>query len=236
MSPKVGPNDQPMADQASTLLALRASNADYEALLDEVALEADTELHAAAKYAHVGVDAGNGWQRQENAGDWGTDWFGRALASVIYIMVNDYREAIYFIRATDADGRALHGKHEHRITFPQGALPPVDEERGGFWSITMYTDELFMMTDPPNGRTNIGTVNLDADELAFEDDGSLTLFLSHDEPTDAIARTNWLPAPDGAFALCLRTYVPTRGSVGRRLHAPERRARGLNLGWVGPDV
>jgi hypothetical protein len=167
MSPKVGPNDQPMADQASTLLALRASNADYEALLDEVALEADTELHAAAKYAHVGVDAGNGWQRQENAGDWGTDWFGRALASVIYIMVNDYREAIYFIRATDADGRALHGKHEHRITFPQGALPPVDEERGGFWSITMYTDELFMMTDPPNGRTNIGTVNLDADELTF---------------------------------------------------------------------
>jgi hypothetical protein len=107
MSPKVGPTDQPMADQARTLLALRASNADYEALLDEVALEADTELHAAAKYAHVGVDAGNGWQRQENAGDWGTDWFGRALASVIYIMVNDYREAIYFIRATDADGRAL---------------------------------------------------------------------------------------------------------------------------------
>jgi hypothetical protein len=47
MSPKVGPTDQPMADQARTLLALRASNADYEALLDEVALEPDTELHAA---------------------------------------------------------------------------------------------------------------------------------------------------------------------------------------------
>ena len=42
-----------------------------------------------------------------------------------------------------------------------------------------------MLPEPPNGRTNIGTVNLDANELKFAADGSLTLHLSHDEPTDA---------------------------------------------------
>ena len=115
LSPKVGPVDQPMADQARTLLALYNSDPAYKALLDEVALEADTELRAGATYAHVGVDAGNGWQKQDNCGVWGTDWFGRAQAAVVYIMVNDYREAIYWIRMTDADGR----REPHRINSGQ---------------------------------------------------------------------------------------------------------------------
>jgi hypothetical protein len=37
----------------------------------------------------------------------GSDWFGHAQAVVIYIMVNDHREAIYFIRETDAKGALL---------------------------------------------------------------------------------------------------------------------------------
>jgi len=66
-----------------------------------------------------------------------------------------------------------------------------------------------MMPTSPNGRHNIGTVNLDANELTFAADGSLTLILSHDEPEDAEGKANWLPAPDDQFALLLRTYVPT---------------------------
>src|SRR3982751_2158335 len=90
-----------MATQARTMLALRESDASWRTLLDRVALAADAELHESAKYHQAGVDAGNGWQRQENGGAWGADWFGRAQAAVIYIFVNDYHEAIYFIRGTD---------------------------------------------------------------------------------------------------------------------------------------
>jgi hypothetical protein len=61
-----------------------------------------------------------------------------------------------------------------------------------------------------NGRTNIGTVHLDANELAFASDGSLTITLSHAQPAAAEAKQNWLPAPDGQFALIVRTYVPTQ--------------------------
>ena len=66
-----------------------------------------------------------------------------------------------------------------------------------------------MLPNSPNGRTNVGTVSLDANELKFADDGSLTITLSHNEPVDPIARSNWLPAPEGQFALIVRTYVPT---------------------------
>ncbi len=67
-----------------------------------------------------------------------------------------------------------------------------------------------MVPDSPNGRTNIGTVSLDANELQFATDGSLTITMSHAQPTEAIARANWLPAPEGQFALIVRAYVPTQ--------------------------
>jgi hypothetical protein len=209
-NPTVGPSDAAMADQARNLIALRKTNTNYKALLDRAALAANAALHASSRYEQVGVDAGNGWQRQENGGVWGSDWFGRAQAGVIYIMVNDHHEAIYFIRATDAKGVLLEGRNTYTATFPKDALPPMDRTRGGFWSLTIYDKDYFMLPDSPNGRTNIGTVSLDANELKFDSDGSLTITISHAQPDNAVARANWLPAPEGRFALIVRAYVPTK--------------------------
>jgi hypothetical protein len=208
LNPLVGPGDAAMAEQARALVALRKSAPAWKALLDRAVLVADTSLHASARYEQVGVDVGNGWQRQENGGLWGADWFGRAQAAVVYILVNDYHEAMYFIRGTDAQGTLLDGKQRYTMTFPKDALPPVDRARGGFWSLTMYDKDYFMLPKSPNGRTNVGTVSLDANELQFGADGSLTLHLSHAPPTDADARTNWLPSPEDQFALIVRVYVP----------------------------
>ena len=82
-----------------------------------------------------------------------------------------------------------------------------------------------MLPKSPNGRTNVGTVSLDANELKFAEDGLLTLTLSHEEPTDATARANWLPAPEGQFALIVRAYVPTQSILdgGYKLPNVERR-------------
>ncbi len=219
-NPIVGPNDAAMAEQARTLIALRAANDNWRLLLDRVALAADAELHEGAKYHETGVDAGNGWQRQENGGVWGTDWFGRAQAAIIYIYVNDFHEAIYFIRGTDSKGELLQGRYNYTLTFPKNALPPVDTIKGGFWSLTMYDKDYYMLPNSPNGRTNIGTVNLDANELKFAKDGSLTLTLSNKEPTAADARANWLPAPNDQFALIVRTYVPTEPILNRTYKLP----------------
>jgi hypothetical protein len=219
-SPKVGADDAAMADQARMLIALRKSNPGYKDLLDRTALAADAALHASSSYVQVGVDAGNGWQRQEGAGTWGTDWFGRAQATVIYIYVNDYREATYLIRGTDAKGAVLDSRNAYTMTFPKNALPPVDRKRGGFWSLTMYDKDYFMVPKPANGRTNIGTVSLDANELKFNADGSLTLTISRDEPADATAKANWLPAPEGQFALIVRAYVPEQTIINSSYKLP----------------
>ena len=52
-------------------------------------------------------------------------------------------------------------------------------------------------------------MNLDANELIFAKDGSLTLTLSSQEPEDEVAKANWLPSPNAQFALIIRTYVPS---------------------------
>lgn len=209
-NPTVGASDTAMADQARALVALYDSSPDWQALLDRATLAADAALHDSGLYHQVGVDAGNGWQRQEDGGVWGTDWFGRALAAKVYIYVNDYHEAMYLIRGTDAKGTLLHGKHRYTMTFRKDALPPIDRTRGGFWSLTMYDRDYFMLPKSPNGRTNIGTVSLDANELKFAADGSLTIHLSREPPADADARANWLPSPEDQFALIVRAYVPTQ--------------------------
>ncbi|WP_431951677.1 DUF1254 domain-containing protein [Nocardia lijiangensis] len=207
-NPRMSDADTPMADQARALVALHRSDTAYRALLDHAALRADVALHQAATYTQVGQDAGNGWQRQPGAGRWRSDWFGRALAAVIYIYVNDFHEAVYLIRGTDSDGSLLNGREHYTMTFARNDLPPVDRSRGGFWSLTMYDKDAFMFPDAPSGRVNIGTVDLDAGDLEIHD-GTLTLYLSHDEPDDPAARANWLPAPDGQFCLIIRAYVPT---------------------------
>jgi len=221
LNPEVSADDAPMAAQARTLLALRASDPAWRALLDRTALAADAELHDSARYEQVGVDAGNGWQCQENGGAWGSDWFGRAQAAIVYIYVNDFHEAIYFIRGTDDKGALLQGRYRYTVTFAKDALPPVDRERGGFWSLTMYDRDYFMLAKSPNGRTNLGSVNLDANELKFAGDGSLTLHLSRDPPSDKDAQANWLPAPDGQFALLVRAYVPTQALIEHSYKLPD---------------
>jgi len=210
-NPTVGPSDAAMAEQARSLIALRKANPGYKVMLDRLALAANASLHESSRYEQVGVDAGNGWQRQENGGVWGSDWLGRAQAAVVYIMVNDHHEAIYFIRGTDAQGVLLEGRNTYTVTFPKDGLPPIERSRGGFWSLTMYDKDYFMLAHSPNGRTNIGTVSLDANELKFATNGSLTITISSTQPADPVARANWLPAPEGQFALIMRAYVPTAG-------------------------
>lgn len=215
-----GPGDAAMADQARALVELHRTHEWFRGLLDRVAWSAFADLHAVADYIQAGLDAGNGWRRQPDGGRWGSDWYGRAIASVIYIFVNDFEEALYLTRGLDADGAVLDGHHHYTITFDADDLPPVDPSRGGFWSITMYDADIFMVADPPNGRVNLGTAYLDAGALRIVD-GTLTLHLGSEAPADDDAKANWLPAPAGAFCLAFRGYVPQRPLVEGRYQLPE---------------
>jgi hypothetical protein len=131
-NPQLGPDNTAIGEQARALVALHRDNEHYRPILDRAALSAYATLHDAATCAQAGLDAGNGWRRQPGAGLWGSDWYGRAIAAVIYIFVNDDHEAVYLTRGTDSRGQLLDGREHYTMTFDQDALPPVDRSRGRF--------------------------------------------------------------------------------------------------------
>ncbi|MFI6174453.1 DUF1214 domain-containing protein [Nonomuraea sp. NPDC051191] len=80
----------------------------------------------------------------------------------------------------------------------------------GFWSLTVYNKHHFFH---PNelGRFSLGTKNKN---LAYGQDGSLTLGVGGEVPSDPALHANWLPAPREEFTLHLRVlagYAHRRG-------------------------
>ena len=103
----------------------------------------------------------------------------------------------------DLPGALFEGLQNWVLHFPAEALPPVKS----FWSLSLYEateDGQFYFTDNPINRYAIGDRT---EGLTFNADGSLDIWIGHASPGGARA-SNWLPAPEGPFALFLRAYLP----------------------------
>ena len=68
--------------------------------------------------------------------------------------------------------------------------------------MTAYTDEGFLGGEVPNV---IGSTQVAAGTWKPNADGSFTIVIQQDQPTDS---SNWLKPPNGAFILLLRMYSP----------------------------
>lgn len=146
----------------------------------------------------------NGWRYPPStmgrAGQY-NDFLTRAASQCfVGIVAHDPEEGIYLNTGTDAEGIRLSGANDYVIRFPAGGLPDV----GAFWSITMYAMD-HNLVDNPLDRYKVGTYPEDL--MRFDPDGSLTIYVQHESP-GVDRESNWLPAPDGAFYLIMRTYLP----------------------------
>ncbi|MER5836693.1 DUF1254 domain-containing protein [Rhodococcus qingshengii] len=108
-------------------------------------------------------------------------------------------EAWYAGWLNDTDGDVPVGTKSFTVTFAADALPKVKF----FWSATMYRLPERLLVANPIDRYSIGDRTPD---IVYNDDGSLTLHISHDEPREPAARANWLPAPEGPFTVVVRAY------------------------------
>ncbi|MET9090827.1 DUF1254 domain-containing protein [Streptomyces cyaneofuscatus] len=126
-------------------------------------------------------------------------YLARAVAARIGLWGNHGYEAVYAQTFQDSEGRQLNGAHSYALRFPEP--PPVES----FWSVTMYSTPDYYLVENPAGRYSIGDRT---PGLVHADDGSLTLYLSHDRPADPARAANWLPAPAGDFRPMLRLYTP----------------------------
>lgn len=142
----------------------------------------------------------NGWNYSDRIGRIRNDWaLNAAIARGGY--GNLAEDSVYHQRSLDDAGRPLSGRHAYTMTFAAGRLPPV----GRFWSVTAYDQASFDLIENPIRRYSLGDRTAG---LTPNPDGSLTVAIQHDPPTDPVLRANWLPVGREAFYLILRSYEP----------------------------
>ena len=127
----------------------------------------------------------------EPIGDFNTEYAYRALVALAGLGANTVEVALYPKIEQDADGNTLTGEKSYILHFE--SYPQVLE--GGFWSVTAYGDDDFLIDNPINRYC----IN-DRSGLQANDDGSVDVILSEDAPQNTI---NWLPVGALEVSICL---------------------------------
>ncbi|MCG5076146.1 DUF1254 domain-containing protein [Paraburkholderia tagetis] len=138
----------------------------------------------------------------------------RMYGDVAGIYGNSADEAIYLPYNKDQTGADLSGAHHYALHFGKGQLPPVH----AFWSLTLYELPSQLLVANPLHRYLINSPMLP--DLKKDADGGITLYIQHDSPGKD-KESNWLPAPEGPFAMVLRTYWPDKAMLDGQWHAPQ---------------
>ena len=133
---------------------------------------------------------------KEPIGDFGKAYDYRAAVALVGLGANTNEIAIYPRADYDSNNEVLKGANSYTLHF--SSLPPVEE--GGFWSITAYGDDNYLIDNPIN-RYNV----TDRSEYKLNVDGSLDVTLSANAPQDG---SYWLPTGNKAFHLFMRMYLP----------------------------
>ena len=161
----------------------------------------------------------NGWKLTFHAFDYNLDYFEvgaldddqfkiadpklriveRAAAAIGGLWGNHPYEAAYIMTYLDDRGEQLNGAHTYTLRLHP--TPPVN----AFWSLTMYSVPDFYLVDNPINRYSIGDRT---PGVVLDDDGALTITISHEPPSGDKELANWLPSPAGDFRPVMRMYEP----------------------------
>jgi hypothetical protein len=195
------PGEEARYAQVLAVLVAAKDNPKLKAAMTEGAKEAETLLvKPLFQFRNYGQQLPYNWSTISNESAFGTDYFTRTAVAKSNILVNSPNETKYFYQDLDAGAGRLNSDNRYTVTFAKGATPPVN----GFWSLSIYNEHHFFIANSIN-RFSIGTKNKD---LKFDSDGSLTIYVQSEAPTDPARRANWLPAPKGDFSLYVRAYWP----------------------------
>lgn len=149
--------------------------------------------------APVNAFSGNGWTwLGDGVGHYGDDYALRAYAAFTRPGSGTKDDEVVATTTVDANGEALDGRNRYVLHFPARAIPPVR----GFWTLTAYTAGGALAS----GRLQHRSI-ASRDGLRRNRDGSIDVYVQAASPGRA-RQTNWVPAPEGAFALVLRLYAP----------------------------
>jgi hypothetical protein len=180
---------------------------------------ADGRLRVAALGRQAAGEGSRGWVYSTSVGAYGVNYSQRAAVAYYALGMNLPQDAIYPSISADSQGRPLEGKDQYVLHFDKGELPPVE----AFWSVTAYNADGYFI---PNAlkRQAIG----DRDQLRFNPDGSLDLYIQSDPP-GRDREANWLPVARAPFTLLMRLYSPRSQVLDGTWRPPEIRRVTLEL-------
>ena len=137
-------------------------------------------------------------------GNFGGNALYRAEVALWGLGALETKEVLYVSTFTDSNGAMLNGKNCYQFCIPPEGIPAQ-----AFWSLTMYEVDPFggmYFTANPIKRYAIGDRT---EGLQKNADGSITIWMSHAQPSEDKRLANWLPAPQGLFRLMIRAYAPS---------------------------
>jgi hypothetical protein len=153
----------------------------------------------------------NGWSMNtDTMGVYGNYYLKRAIVAQLGLGANLPEDAIYPMNLADESGKPLDGANNYTIHFDKGGTPPAE----AFWSITLYDADGFQVANDL-GRFAVSSWM----PFNYNPDGSLDLYFQNEEPSPD-KEANWLPAPKGAFNLCLRLYAPKSEALTGKWNPP----------------
>jgi len=204
LSPRIGhPMDDAMAGWLREIGMDPATGFDW----DKLSPQTQRGLERAAADAHRiiaermprAVPIVNNWQLARLDKRKSGDPVIAAAAAMLGLLWNPAEISTYDIAFVDGTGAPLDGSNRYVLRYDPP--PPVD----GFWSATMYSAENQLFVPNAIDRYSFGDRT---PGTVYGADGSIEIFLQHEEPNDPKERANWLPAPKGQFYLVTRHYSP----------------------------
>ncbi|MER7604477.1 DUF1254 domain-containing protein [Nocardioides sp. NPDC127503] len=216
--------DLPLQESLAPLGTAQEGPSPYPNLSMEARADLAAGLEEAKAALHQALVSGhspevNGWKLTFHAFDYNLDFFEvgaldddrfkiadpklriieRAAAAIGGLWGNHAYEAAYIMTYVDDRGEQLNG--DRTYTLRLHPTPPVH----AFWSLTMYSVPDFYLVENPIQRFSIGDRT---PGLVLDDDGALTITISHERPPGEKEAANWLPSPAGDFRPVMRMYEP----------------------------
>lgn len=216
--------DRPLQESLAPIGTTQAGASPYLTISDEEVASLAAALEDAKATLHQALVSGhspevNGWKLTFHAFDYNLDFFEvgaldddtfkisdpklriveRAAAAIGGLWGNHPYEAAYIMTYLDDHGEQLNGANTYTLRL--NPTPPVR----AFWSLTMYSVPDFYLVDNPINRYSIGDRT---PGVILDDDGALTITISHERPGGTKEAANWLPSPAGDFRPVMRMYEP----------------------------
>lgn len=143
------------------------------------------------------------------------DYLYRATVALFGTIATPVSENVYVVAQHEPGFKErLNGARRYELHFSKANLPQAD----AFWSVHAYTDRYTLIPNPAAHYA----VGDRTPGLAYNADGSLTVYLQYDSPGTA-NEANWLATQqDQPFSLVIRAYEP-KGQI-------------RDLTWQGPEI